>query len=195
MCHMKYLFNTIFLHFILAEPKINLHYTNWINENDSNNVLKHDCLRIPVSIDKTRISREIISYCMDELPSKFPIENDKFPKFTFAELSKHKITSQQLYLWSAPIDLVEHYQFYLNQLPTSNDKSLETQLFYNCTLPRFGPMCQYEIDYNPHLDSTLYDIIRRHYRVPLHSEIPVCYVYLQCNRGPYPACLSLARNL
>ncbi|CAF3806328.1 unnamed protein product [Rotaria sp. Silwood1] len=189
MCHMKYLFNIIFLHFILAKPKINLHYTNWINENDSNDVLKHDCLRIPVSIDKTRISREIISYCMDELPSKFPIENDKFPKFTFAELAKRDITSQQLYLWSAPIDLVELYQFYLNQLPTSNDKSLETQHFYNCTLPRFGPMCQFEIDYKPHLDSTLYDIILRQSRAPQHSEIPVCYAYLQCNRGPYPACL------
>ncbi|CAF4736630.1 unnamed protein product, partial [Rotaria sp. Silwood2] len=101
---------------------------------------------------------------MNELPSKFHIEdNDIFPKFTFGELSKLSITSQQLYLWSAPIDLVERYQFYLNQLLTFNAISLEKQVFYNCTLPRFGSMCQYEIIYYHSNHSSLYEIIRDYY--------------------------------
>ncbi|CAF1288493.1 unnamed protein product [Rotaria sp. Silwood1] len=83
---------------------------------------------------------------MNDLPSKFHIENDDiFPKFKFSELSQQNITSQQLYIWSAPIDIVERYQLYLDHLSASYDKSMKTQVFYNCTLPRFGPMCQYEM--------------------------------------------------
>ncbi len=63
-----------------------------------------------------------ISYCMSELPSKFNITNiDFISNFTFAELSEQNITSEQLYLWSVPIDIIENYQFYLNQLSTKND--------------------------------------------------------------------------
>ncbi|CAF4587903.1 unnamed protein product, partial [Rotaria magnacalcarata] len=66
------------------------------------------------SVGEATIIRQIISYCMSELPSIFPIEtNNQFPKFTFAELSKLNITSQQLYRWSAPIDIIEDYQYYL----------------------------------------------------------------------------------
>ena len=102
---------------------------------------------------------------MSELPSKFNIENnDFFSKFTFAELSKQNITSQQLYLWSAPIDIIERYQFYLNQLSTSNDSSLAKEIFYNCTMPRFGPKCQYELYYHYSDHSSLYEIIDDFYR-------------------------------
>ena len=90
-------------------------------------------------------------------------KNNFFPKFTFDELSKENITSQQLYLWSAPIDIIEHYQFYLNQLSTSNDLSLAKEIFYNCTLPRFGPICQYEFDYYDPNHSSLYEIIHDFY--------------------------------
>ncbi|CAF3392918.1 unnamed protein product [Rotaria sp. Silwood2] len=184
---MKYLFN-----FIVATPQINLHYTDWISENESHNILQHDCLRIVASIDKTNVSREIISYCMNELPSKFYIEkNDMFPKYTFAELSKLNITSQQLYIWSASIDVIERYQFYLNQLSTINDTSLAIKIFYNCTLPRFGSMCQYEIiSYHQH-HSSLYEIIHDYYRIYEYNPINfTCYTHLQCNRGPFPACLD-----
>jgi hypothetical protein len=109
MFYMKYFFYFIFLHLIVGTPQINLYYTDWTNS--SNNVLQHDCLRIVAFIEQAHVTRQIISYCIDEFPSEIQIENENFfPKFTFNELSKQNITSQQLYLWSAPIDLIEDYQ-------------------------------------------------------------------------------------
>ncbi|CAF3272097.1 unnamed protein product [Rotaria sp. Silwood2] len=128
----------------------------------------------------------------DELPLKFHIENNNvFPKFTFDELLKRNITSQQLYLWSSPIDVAESYQFYLNKLSTSNDIFLETQVFYNCTLPRFGSMCQYEITYYHQNHLSLDEIIHDYYRTYEYNPYNfTCYTHLQCNRGPFPACLD-----
>ncbi|CAF4272069.1 unnamed protein product, partial [Rotaria sordida] len=124
MFYIKYLCGLILLNFIFASPQINLHYTDWINESESNYVLSHNCLRVAVAIDEQSTYREITSYCMDELATNFHIEkHNSFLKFTFGELSKRNITSQQLYLWSTPIDIIERYQFYLNQLSTSNAKS------------------------------------------------------------------------
>jgi hypothetical protein len=59
---------------------------------------------------------------MSQLPSKLHIkENTIDQKLIFSQLSKQQITSQQLYLWSAPIDLIERYQNYLNQLSKSEN--------------------------------------------------------------------------
>ncbi|CAF3637697.1 unnamed protein product [Rotaria sp. Silwood1] len=189
---MRLLLNFILLHFIFATPQINLHYTEWISESENNTLFQLNCLRVPASIDKANVSREIISYCMNDLSSKFHIENNNiFPKFTFVELLKHNITSQQLYIWLAPINIVERYQFYLNQLSTYNDKSLETQIFYNCTLPRFGSTCQYEIIYYNQNHLSLYEIIHDYYHTYKYNPTNfTCYSHLQCNRGPFPACLD-----
>ncbi|CAF4777463.1 unnamed protein product [Rotaria sp. Silwood2] len=129
---------------------------------------------------------------MNELSSKFHIENnDIFPKLTFADLAKLNITSQQLYLWSAPIDLIKRYQFYLNELLTSNSVSLGNQVFYNCTLPRFGTMCQYEIIYYHSNHSSLNEIFDDYYQLYEYDPTNLtCYTHLQCNRGPFPACLD-----
>ncbi|CAF4370898.1 unnamed protein product, partial [Rotaria sp. Silwood2] len=183
----------MFLNLIVATPQINLHYTVWVSESQNHTVLQYDCLRVAAFIDEVNFNREIISYCMnDDWLLKFHIENnDAFPKFTFAELAKRKITSQQLYLWSAPIDVAERYEFYLNQLSTLNDMFLETQVFYNCTLPRFGSMCQYEITYHHGNYSSLDEIIHDYYRTYEYNPTNfTCYTHLKCNRGPFPACLD-----
>jgi hypothetical protein len=84
---------------------------------------------------------------MSESPTQWNIQNSQFNQmFTFAELYKQQITSQQLYLWSTPIDIIERYQLFLNEFPISINTSMARELFYNCTLPRFGPICQYEFD-------------------------------------------------
>ncbi|CAF3051659.1 unnamed protein product [Rotaria sp. Silwood2] len=187
-------FNTILLHFTAATLQINLHYADWGKGNENNNGLLYDCLRVLASNDETSISREITSYCTGELTSKFDvIESDNiFPKFTFAELYKLNITSEHLYLWSAPIDIAEDYQYYLNQLSISNNIIyLTSQVFYNCTLPRFGSMCQYEIIYYRPNHSSLYDIIHDYYST--HKYYPTnftCYTHFKCNRGNFPACLD-----
>jgi hypothetical protein len=130
---MKYLFYFHLFHCTLGKPQLNLHHTGWVSENENNPVLQHDCLRIDILNKEGNVSREIIVYCMNEFPSKFPIkENDFIPKLTFEQLSKENLTSEQLYLWSTPIDIIEDYQFYL----ITNDLSLSNKFFYNCTLPR-----------------------------------------------------------
>jgi hypothetical protein len=162
-----------------------------VNENN-NNELQHNCLRLVYTTVSTSDNQKIISYCLSELPSKFHVEKpNRFPNFTFAELAKQNITSQQLYLWSAPIDLIERYQVYLNQLSTSNDPSWATERFYNCTLPRFGPICQYEFVYHHPHHSSLYEIIQNFYRTYEYNPSNfTCYEHLQCNRGPSPICLD-----
>ena len=178
-------FYLILVHFIIAQPQLNLYYTNWVSENE--NISLHDCLRLAVT-NKFTPESENLFYCMSELPSKFFIENDSdFPNFTFATLSKQNITTQQLYLWSTPIDIIEQYQLYL----TTNHSSLANQVFYNCTIPRFGSKCQYELTqyYSHHL--SLFEIVRDRYRYINKSfKAWTCYVHLECNRGPFPACLD-----
>ncbi|CAF4400089.1 unnamed protein product [Rotaria sp. Silwood2] len=67
---------------------------------------------------------------------------------------------------------------------------MSTQLFYNCTLPQFGPMCQYSIDdYDPY-QSSLNEIIFQLYSHGYEPTTFTCYVHLQCNRGPAPSCLD-----
>ncbi|CAF1417530.1 unnamed protein product [Adineta steineri] len=191
MFPMKYLFYFILLHLITGHPQINLHHTNWVRENENNDVLQHDCLRTDVLIEKGNFSREIISYCISELPPKLHVEKNNFlQKFTFDELSIKNITSHQLYLWSAPIDIIEDYQFYLNQLSVTNDLELSKNVFYNCTLPRFGPMCQYEIVHHHSNYPSLYEMINGLYHNS-SKNLPhiTCYIHLQCNRGHPPACL------
>ncbi|CAF4391962.1 unnamed protein product, partial [Adineta steineri] len=130
---------------IVIPIQINLHLTKWMNENDD--ILQHDCLHIAVSNEFGNDPYQMILYCMSEWPSKWNIQTNNFDKnFTFADLSIRNVTSQQLYMWSAPMDIVEDYQFYLDQLKNSNESSLSMQMYYNCTLPRFGPMCQYSLD-------------------------------------------------
>ncbi|CAF1576537.1 unnamed protein product, partial [Rotaria sordida] len=72
----------------------------------------------------------------------------------------------------------------------SNNQSLEREIFYNCTLPRFGSLCQYEINYVHKNYSSLYDMINDYYKERYFNPEVNCYTHLQCNRGPSPACLD-----
>jgi hypothetical protein len=187
MFGVKHLIYLMQLYLIVAVPQLNLHYTDWISESD--NDFQHNCLRIDFSNDMNMMESEMIFYCLSELPSKFKIENnDLVSNFTFSELSKQNISSQQLYLWSAPIDLIERYQFYLNQLSIENNSS---DVFYNCTMPRFGPQCQYELHYHLPHHSSLNEILDNFYsRFGYHPTNLTCYEHLQCNRGPLLSCLD-----
>jgi hypothetical protein len=161
---------------IVAALQINLYYTDGVS--DSNHALQHNCLYVNVGSAGGPYTHVVSLYCMSEFPSKFHIEaNNLFPNFTFGELSKDNISSQHLYDWSAPIDVIERYQFYLNQLSTSNDLSLETQIFYNCTWPRFGLMCQYEFYYNNPNLASFQGIVRDFYNSYRSSPTTLtCYI-------------------
>ncbi|CAF3921450.1 unnamed protein product [Rotaria sp. Silwood2] len=180
------------LHLVITLPQINLDLTDWISVSESNTVLQHDCLHVFAPTKFSFPPQQIISYCMSEWPSKWNIRENNFDQsFTFAELYKRNITSQQLYLWSAPMDIVEHYEFYLDQLSNSNKSpSIVTQLFYNCTLPRFGPLCQYSLDIYMPYGSSLYEIINNFYQENYRPMTLTCYTHLECNRGSNLACLD-----
>jgi len=171
---------------------MNLYFTDWTSNKQSDVLVQHDCLYVAVSIEKSNDPHQIISYCMSESATKLNIQNNDFNQiYTFTELYKQQISSQQLYLWSTAIDIIERYQLFLNQLPNSMNTSIATELFYNCTLPRFGPMCQYEFDNYKSNYSSLNEMINNFYNE--HKYQPntlTCYVHLQCNRGPEPACLD-----
>ncbi|CAF4173783.1 unnamed protein product, partial [Adineta steineri] len=190
MFHMKYIFYLIFVHWIVAIPQINLYFTNQVSESENYDEIgiRYNCIRLASNLDQDDLTRQISSYCMSESSLKFHIENDNsFQTFSFADLAKMNITSEDLYFWSTPIDITEEYQFYLQ----SNDSSLAKKIFYNCTLPRFGSMCQYEFCYYHENYSSLYEMIFSYYVDYLYDPTNLtCYTHLKCNRGYSPACLD-----
>lgn len=111
--------------------------------------------------------------------------------FTFDVLKRKNVTIQDLLLWSAPIDLVERYQNYLDT-PTF---ALASELFYNCTLLWFGRFCQYTFDSKEpfgEIVSKTFDAKANGTNSTSVNDITnlTCYMYLHCNRGPAPICLD-----
>ena len=111
---------------------------------------------------------------------------------TFEELRQENITSNELLIWSASIDLVEEYEFYLNELNPSMSL-FGNEVFYNCTKPWFGVRCEYSFEFDE--DLSINDIVEREFsRKVLYFEqstmsIP-CYIHLRCDRGQSEFCLD-----
>ena len=178
MFDMNNLLFFVLLPLIIDTFQMNLYYT------EDEYVFQHDCLR--VNIFGKKKDQHLHSFCMSE--SSMKLSNGSFHKFTFLDLFKANITIQQLYFWSASIDTLENYQFYLNQQSTSNDSSLSMKIFYNCTSPRFGHFCQYQLKY---YDDSLYDILYDFSQQKVSDLRDLtCYEHLKCNRGPFPSCLD-----
>jgi len=107
--------------------------------------------------DSFRQYYERARFCLSQLSSTYKItEQQSSLKLIFDELAKLEVTSEQLYFWSALMDHIERYQFYLDQGDTLSSQDE----FYNCTLPRFGPYCQYEflfdVSYYPSFDESIF---------------------------------------
>jgi hypothetical protein len=67
---------------------------------------------------------------------------------------------------------------------------LAKQVFYNCTTPRFDPMCEYQLHYHYPYHSSLYEIIRDFYGTHAYNPTTLtCYTHLKCNRGSSTICL------
>ncbi|CAF3939802.1 unnamed protein product, partial [Adineta steineri] len=153
--------------------------------------MQHDCLyHATASIDNNKKPYQIIRYCLSEWASEWKIENSRDENFTFSELRNRNITGQQLYLWSAPLDLIERYQFYLNQPLNSTKTDIETELFYNCTFPWFGPVCQYMFDQYESNHSSFAAMIHDFYQNGNDMNSLTCYTHLQCDRGTSLICLD-----
>ncbi|CAF1141064.1 unnamed protein product [Adineta ricciae] len=179
----------LFIYLGKLEIQINFHLTEF---EDENNDTQHDCLQAAARVEDKYDIRQIISYCIDDWPSKFNITDTGFdPKFNFSQLSKQNVTTEQLYLWSAPIDLIEEYQLYLNQLPHSDRTLLASKLFYNCTLPYFGSKCQYKLITTYVNYTSFNEVVYDYYFFNRYKPTEfTCYSHLECDRGPSPACLD-----
>jgi hypothetical protein len=87
---------------------------------------------------------QIIPFCRrDNIDDGLIVPGNNIPVFTFKELNERNISSLDLYAWSAPIDLIEHYQSY-RELKINNTANVSLLKFYNCSfVHRFGSFCQY----------------------------------------------------
>ncbi|CAF1261275.1 unnamed protein product [Adineta ricciae] len=180
----KALYLTLF-YLTLIRSQFHLEITDYTRDSVG---WEHDCFYLLVDTGYFNEPLQIIPYCLSEWPTKWDIqENSAVQKYTFATLSNLSITSEQLYDWSAPIDLIEHYQFYLNHKNTSY---LSERVVYNCTLPRFGPQCQYSFEGFESSDFSLKDIIERYYSVEYAPTTLTCYMHLKCDRGLPEMCLD-----
>ncbi|CAM4828686.1 unnamed protein product [Rotaria magnacalcarata] len=184
----------------LIHCQLNLYSTDRTMDDTS---LQYDCLFYRVRHEKlafqelSNIIDNTIPYCFrpDNETEMFSsdLTNLSDRIFTFDELRRHNITTQQLLSWSAPIDLVEQYQFYLDE-SNSSLSLLSNELFYNCTKPWFGLRCQYSFEFSEEL--SIYNIVEAEFsRKASYSEsskmlitLP-CYVHLKCDRGG-PLCLD-----
>ena len=112
----------------------------------------HDCLdfypiwkynEMPYSAVSKR-SHQIIPFCRrDSIIDGTIVVGDDVLSYTFNELNNRNVTSQELVEWSAPIELAELYQAYLES-NNSQLKHAASLRFYNCSpTGRFGYFCQY----------------------------------------------------
>lgn len=122
-----------------------------------------------------------------------PIVNGN--NMSFDHMQKIGVTVHDLLVWSAPIDIVELYQDFLQY--STNGTSFP--VFYNCTWPWFGPKCQYTFDaknvqsFNSIVRNTFVEklpINSEDYHYPPWFNNLTCYTHLTCNRGPKPLCLD-----
>ena len=100
------------------------------------------------------------------------------------------ITSEQLYTWQAPIDLIERYELYLN----NPIELLQEQKFYNCTSPWFGLFCELSFNTSIEFSQLIKRIFSSKYGTSKGDVGKVtnytCYEHIKCDRGPEPTCLD-----
>lgn len=154
----------------------NLYFTESLtNQSD------HHCLYYYAYTDKP--IQQIHTYCIrDALDPSLLQDTGYYDElFTFEQLKNKNITSQQLYEWSAPIDLAENYQHYLEY---RSDQI--TNVFYNCSFPWFGTRCQFSFGLTKRMtggEAIHYWINRplNTYRMPIKETFP-CYTHIKCIR-------------
>jgi hypothetical protein len=143
--------------------QVNLAFTDLRMDQNSSFVNYHHCLYF-----HNHTVNQTIPFCMTEKPTMFELPTDDdnhHQRLKFEDLQKQNITSEQLHLWSAPIDVAENYQLYLDQRSTSSVTPMDPTYFYNCTWPKFGPQCEYSIDGSEFGYSLLYELIYDFYQV------------------------------
>lgn len=143
----------------IGRHQLNLYFTNRRRQSEMNSM--HDCLYCSAENLLAQYENgfwerlsQIIPYCIRENfdeTSNIVSSDMNGTSLTFDELRRKQITSEQLYDWSAPIDIIELYQLYLNNF----DETFSNETFQNCSRPWFGPFCQYRFDVDQSLDDMI----------------------------------------
>jgi len=168
------LFHYLSISYCSSLSGFNLYHTDRVL-----NGIYRDCLYY--YIPERGLVSQLIPYCIRfHLDEELTNPTNHHQSFTFEQLYKNNITSFQLYMWSAPIDLVEHYQIYLENISSKN-----TFLYYNCTYPSFGSRCEYTFD-DPQPSfakqaKKSFDVKDPNDNLSHLQHFP-CYVHLNCNR-------------
>jgi hypothetical protein len=92
---------------------------------------------------------QIIPFCRrDNMNDGTMVIGYNISSFTFDELTKRNVSSEDLIGWSASIELVEDYQAYLERKNHQLASAVSLQ-FHNCSpTGRFGYFCQYYFQLN-----------------------------------------------
>ncbi|CAF3102685.1 unnamed protein product, partial [Rotaria sp. Silwood2] len=152
---LQFVYSPVLLMVVCSMPQLNLYNTD--RQTDVTKQLEYDCLYYEID-DKIvnygepmKLIYQIIPYCRrpfdHEINLNIVNDTNELQGITFEKLHKLNISSDQLLIWSAPIDAAERYQIYLNN-KKMNIKTLSNEVFYNCTWPWFGEFCQYALDYD-----------------------------------------------
>ena len=114
------------------------------------NMYEGDCLDYHVTGDILNYlaspsgkQHQIIPFCRRDQVSKDGVEETNgASSVTLFDLYQQNTTIEELYSWSAHLDLIEEYEAY------RQDRTQESRsIFYNCTAKsKFGRFCQYSFD-------------------------------------------------
>lgn len=180
----------------IGRHQLNLYFADW-RRYELN--LMHDCLYYNAENHLPEYDNgyweklsQIIPYCIREnLDETLDVVSSDMngTSLTFDELRRKEITSEQLYVWSAPIDTVELYQLYLD----NSDETLSNETFNNCSRSWFGQFCEYRFDDDLSLD----DMIKiSFFSKSVHSDYVLevtnntCYIHLDCYNNSELFCLD-----
>ncbi|CAF2691574.1 unnamed protein product, partial [Rotaria sp. Silwood2] len=167
------------------------HYYNLYQTDSIHHDLSSDCIYHMIDnqqdLDsKIYKTKQLIEYC---IRSNLKKEDDVIKGsissiLTFDQLKKDNVTVESLIKWSSPIDLIEHYQTFLEM-----NNSLSMKLFYNCTVPWFGPFCQYRFPLNQTFSNIVDITFNTKTKANFHGKF-TCYMHIKCDRGSSLICLD-----
>lgn len=134
-----------------AIGQYNLYHTiRTVNRNDRNclyyylfdNLIYHreDSLYIRHT-ETYHTTHQIVPFCRwDEEKLSIKILWRNSNSIDFDQLLEQNMSSNELYLWSAPIDFIENYAPKKKNIKGEQQQPL---MYHNCTLPRFGTYSEY----------------------------------------------------
>ncbi len=170
--------------------------------------MEYDCLRYTVLDDivsygnKSLLQHQFILYCFRpiqdadiERENKTTVTSNEnariFSELSFEQLKIQNISTVNLFTWSAPLDLVERYAAYLID---NTDVGADTEdIFLNCTVPWFGPRCQYTFETTDSFSTMVKSNFeeRTLSNKGIRNQNTTCYIHLNCtHRSWAPLCLD-----